>query len=162
MVIIRDEECGCARIAISPLFPNLLYTVCRSSNASPLPDNFQPGSSLGNADGQVFLWMSAVKDGTDLNTSRPQLHAQECSSQLLFSWRVNPWLVNYFSLCKNIFSWILCVEDFWKTRKSTKMLVHLWKGSIRMQVENLFSDKFFKQCDRVDKTKKLSLPVILP
>ena len=29
-VIIGDEEGGCARIAISPSFPNLLYTVCRS------------------------------------------------------------------------------------------------------------------------------------
>ena len=34
--IIGDEECGCARIAISPSFPNLLFTVCRSSIARPL------------------------------------------------------------------------------------------------------------------------------
>ena len=37
--------------------------------------------------------------------------------------------------------------------------------SIRMQVYlevgNLFSDKFFKKCDRVGKTKKFTLPVIL-
>ena len=40
MVIVGGEDGGCARIAISPSFPNLLYTVCRSSNVSPLPDTF--------------------------------------------------------------------------------------------------------------------------
>ena len=55
MAIIKDEDGGCARIAISPSFPNLLYTVCRSSNASPLTDTFQSCSSLGHADGEVFL-----------------------------------------------------------------------------------------------------------
>ena len=35
-----DEDGGFERIAISPSFPNLLYTVFRSSNASPLPDIF--------------------------------------------------------------------------------------------------------------------------
>ena len=34
--VIGDEEGGCARIAISPSFPNLLFTVCRSSIAIPL------------------------------------------------------------------------------------------------------------------------------
>ena len=34
-----DEVGGFERIAISPSFPNL-YTVFRSSNASPLPDIF--------------------------------------------------------------------------------------------------------------------------
>ena len=53
MAIVGDEDGDCARIAISPSFPNLLYTVCRSSNVSPLlstlfffRDNF---------DGDVFL-----------------------------------------------------------------------------------------------------------
>ena len=45
MAIVGDEDS--ARIAISPSFPNLLYTVCRSSNVSPLPDTFQPCSSSG-------------------------------------------------------------------------------------------------------------------
>ena len=35
MAIVGDEDGGCARIAISPSFPHLLYTVCRSSNVSP-------------------------------------------------------------------------------------------------------------------------------
>ena len=54
--IVGDEYGGCARIAISPSFSNLLYTVCRSSNVSPLPDTF---STLfffrDNFDGEVFL-----------------------------------------------------------------------------------------------------------
>ena len=54
MAIVGDED-G-ARIAISPSFPNLLYTVCRSSNVSPLPDTF---STLfffrDNFDGEDFL-----------------------------------------------------------------------------------------------------------
>ena len=56
--VIGDEECGCLRIAISPSFPNLLYTVCRSSIASPLrlPDIFlKLCCSLDNAEGEVFL-----------------------------------------------------------------------------------------------------------
>ena len=61
---IGDEDGGCARIAISTSFPNLLYTVYRSSNVSPLPDTF---SSLlffrDNFDGEVFLYKSAVKHG---------------------------------------------------------------------------------------------------
>ena len=40
MAIVGDEDGGCARIAISHSFPNLLNTVCRSSNVSPLPDTF--------------------------------------------------------------------------------------------------------------------------
>ena len=52
----RDEDGGCARIAISLSFPNLLYTVCRPSNISPPPDTF---STLlffrDNFDGEVFL-----------------------------------------------------------------------------------------------------------
>ena len=40
MEIVGDEDGGCATIAISPSFPNLLYTVCRSLNVSPLPDTF--------------------------------------------------------------------------------------------------------------------------
>ena len=67
MAIVGDEDGGCARIAISPSFPNLLYTVCRSSNVSPLPDTF---STLfffrDNFDGEVFLYKSAVKDSADL------------------------------------------------------------------------------------------------
>ena len=45
-----DEDGGFERSAISP-FPNLLYTDFRSSNVSPLPDIFQPCSSLGIANG---------------------------------------------------------------------------------------------------------------
>ena len=67
MAIVGDEDGGCARIAISPSFPNLLYSVCRSSNVSPLPDTF---STLfffrDNFDGEVFLYKSAIKDGADL------------------------------------------------------------------------------------------------
>ena len=48
-------------------FTVLLYTVCRSSNVSLLPDTF---STLfffrDNFDGDVFLYKSAVKDGADL------------------------------------------------------------------------------------------------
>ena len=56
------------RIAISP-FPNLLYTVFRSSNASPLPDIFSTMFFF-----RYCRWMTALKDGGDLDTSRPQLH----------------------------------------------------------------------------------------
>ena len=56
MAIVGDEDGGCARIAISSSFPNLLYTVCRSSNVSTLPGTF---STLfvfrDNFDGEVFL-----------------------------------------------------------------------------------------------------------
>ena len=56
MAIVGDEDGDYAKIAISPSFPNLLYTVCRSSNVSPLPDTF---STLffcrDNFDGEVFL-----------------------------------------------------------------------------------------------------------
>ena len=56
MAIIGDEDSGCARIAISPSFPNLLYTVCRSSNVSPLPDTFSTLFFFGdNFDGGVYL-----------------------------------------------------------------------------------------------------------
>ena len=51
-----DEDSSCARIAISSSFPNLLYTVCRSSNVSTLPGTF---STLfvfrDNFDGEVYL-----------------------------------------------------------------------------------------------------------
>ena len=104
--VIGDEEGGCARITISPLFPNLLYTVCRSwSIASPLrlPDIFlKLCSSLDNAGGRSFSGgggTSAVKDGIDLNTLRPLLHIQDCSSGILLSSRVSLWLKNYFSSC---------------------------------------------------------------
>ena len=56
MAIIGDEDGGCARIAISPSFLNLLIAVCRSLNVSPLPDTF---SALfffrDNFDDEVFL-----------------------------------------------------------------------------------------------------------
>ena len=56
MVIVGDEDGGCARIAISPSFPNLRYTVFRSSNVSPLPDTFSTLFFFGdNFDGKVFL-----------------------------------------------------------------------------------------------------------
>ena len=67
MAIVGDEDGGCARIAIRPSFPNLLYTVCGSSNVSSLPNTF---STLfffrDNFDGEVFRYKSAVKDGADL------------------------------------------------------------------------------------------------
>ena len=54
--MVGDEDGDCERIAISPSFPNLLYTVCRSSNVSPPPDTF---STLlfcrDNFDSEVFL-----------------------------------------------------------------------------------------------------------
>ena len=56
MAIIGDEDGGCARIAISPSFPNLLFAVCRSSNVSPPQDTI---SGLfffrDNLDDEVFL-----------------------------------------------------------------------------------------------------------
>ena len=58
MAIVGDEDGGCARIAISPSFPNRLYTVCRSSNVSPLPDTFSTVTLFffrDNFDGEVFL-----------------------------------------------------------------------------------------------------------
>ena len=67
MAIVGNVDGGCARNAISSSFPNLLYTVCRSSNVNPLPDTF---STLfffkDNFDGEVFLYKSAVKDSPDL------------------------------------------------------------------------------------------------
>ena len=56
IAIVDDEDGGCARIAISPSFPNLLYTVYRSSNVSPLPDTFSTFFFFGdNFDGEGFL-----------------------------------------------------------------------------------------------------------
>ena len=56
MAIVGDEDGGCARIAISPSFPNLLYTVYRSSNVSPLPDTFSTFFFFrDNFDGEGFL-----------------------------------------------------------------------------------------------------------
>ena len=56
MAIFGDEDSGCVRIAISPSFPSLLYTVCRSSNVSPLPDTFSTLFYLrDNFDGEVSL-----------------------------------------------------------------------------------------------------------
>ena len=57
MAIVGDEDGGGdARIAISPSFPNLLYTVCRSSNVSPLPDTFSTSFFFrDNSNGEVFL-----------------------------------------------------------------------------------------------------------
>ena len=56
MAIVGDEDGGCAGIAISPLLPNLPYTVCRSSNVSPLPNTFSTLFFLrDNFDGEVFL-----------------------------------------------------------------------------------------------------------
>ena len=56
MTIVEDEDGGCARIAISASYPNLLYTVYRSSNASTLPDTFSTLSFFrDNFDGEVFL-----------------------------------------------------------------------------------------------------------
>ena len=56
MAIIGDEDGGCAGFAISPSFRNLLYTVCRSSNVSPLPDTFSTLFFFGdNFNGEVFL-----------------------------------------------------------------------------------------------------------
>ena len=75
MAIIADEEGGCARIAISPSFPNLLFAVYRSSNVSPLQDTFSRLFFFrDNFDDKVFCLKSAVKDGADLkkNTSLPQ------------------------------------------------------------------------------------------
>ena len=108
MAIVGDEDGGCARIAISPSFPNLLYTVCRSSNVSPLPDTF---STLfffrDNFDGEVFLlqvcrerWRRSIN-----RTSCPQLHVQDRRSRRTTIAFVKGQSVskNYFSLCKNIF-----------------------------------------------------------
>ena len=54
MGIVGDED-G-ARIAISPSFPNLLYTVCRSSNVRPLPDTCLTLFFFrDNFDGEVFF-----------------------------------------------------------------------------------------------------------
>ena len=56
MAIVGDEDGGCAGIAISPLLPNLLYTVCRSSNVSLLLDTFSTLFFLrDNFDGEAFL-----------------------------------------------------------------------------------------------------------
>ena len=54
--MVGDEDGGCAGITISPSFPNLLYTVCRSSSVSPLRDTFSTLFFLRvNFDGEVFL-----------------------------------------------------------------------------------------------------------
>ena len=126
--IIGDEECGCARIAISPSFPNLLFTVCRSSIARPLSlfdiflnyalkcgrRSFSFGRGLGGGGGG---WLSAVNDGIDHNRLRPKLHAQDCSSGILLSSRVSLSLKNYFSLYENIFLCIIVVEGTLKQEK---------------------------------------------
>ena len=67
MATVGDENAGSARIAISPSFPNLLYTVCRSSDVSPLPDTFSTFFFFrDNFNVEVFLYKSTVKDGADL------------------------------------------------------------------------------------------------
>ena len=56
----------------------------------------------------------------------------------------------------------MCVEGRLKQEKKRGCwLVDGKVPSIRMQVGNLFSDKFFKQCDRVGKTKKKYTPCYL-
>ena len=116
MAIVGDEDGGCARIAISPSFPYLLYTVCRSSNVSPLPDTFSTLFSLGIiSTAKFFFYKSAVKDGADLainRTSCPQLHVQDRRSRRTTITFVKCQSVskNYFSLCKNIFYCILHVR----------------------------------------------------
>ena len=81
MANIGDEEGGCARIAISPSFPNLLFAVCRSSNVSPLQDC----SSLGIISMTKFFFKkTAVKDGADLkkiNHVLSPVHVKDRSSR---------------------------------------------------------------------------------
>lgn len=93
--VIGDEECGCARIVISHSFPNLLFTVCRSSIARPLSllDTFlnyalqcgRRSFSFGRGLGGGGRGESAVNYGIDHNRLRRQLHAQDCSSRILLS-----------------------------------------------------------------------------
>ena len=123
------------RIAISPSFPNLLYSVCRSYRGRSF---FLGGGGT-----------SAVKDGIDLNTLRPLLHI-DCSSGILLSSIVSLWLKNYFSLCGNIFSCIWIVEGSSKQEKAQGWLVRLWKSSIRIL---LVGNLFLKRDDRLQKKK---------
>ena len=123
MAIVGDEDGGCARIAISPSFPNLLYTVCGSSNVSPLPNTF---STLfffrDNFDGEVFLYKSAVKDSADLWIVHHVLSytykTVVLDGQLLLSSRVNL-RVKIISRCAKTFSSAscMCVEKRLKQEK---------------------------------------------
>ena len=169
MAIIGDEDGSCARFAISPSFRNLLYTVCRSSNVSPLPDTF---STLfffrDNFDGEVFLQKPAVKDGADLKTSimslaarmRPQFSTDNycfrqgsiCDSKIIFR-------------CAKKFSSAscMCVEELLKQEKVLGCFIDGKVPSIRMQVkqETFFLISFLNNVIESAKQKKFTLPVIL-
>ena len=59
VAIIGDEEGGCARIAMSPSFPNLLYTVDLQMSAY-FWILFQPCSSLGIISTAKFFFKSLL------------------------------------------------------------------------------------------------------
>ena len=103
---------------------------------------FQACSSLGNADGEVFLWQSAVKGGADLNTyiTPSQLHVQYRSSlwkTIVFVKGQSVTQKLLFVVRKHFLVHLVRWRTF-ETRKSTRMLVRRWKGSFREQVGNLF------------------------
>ena len=160
MAIVGDEDGGCARIAISPSFPNLLYTVCRSSNVSPLPDTF---STLflfrDNFDGEVFLLKSAVKYGVHHVLSYTY-KTVGLEGQLLLSSRVNLWVI-IISRCAKTFSSAscMCVEG----RLQGRWFVDGKVPSIRMQFkwETFFLTSFLNNVIESAKQKKFTLPAIL-
>ena len=156
-----------ARIAISPSFPNLLYTVGRSSNVSPLPDTF---STLfffrDNFDGEVFLkkvcckrWRRSIN-----RTLCPQLHVQDRRFRRTTIAFVKGQSVskNYFSLCKNISSAsCVCVEGRLKAEKIQGCWFVDGKiPSIRMQVrlETFSLISFLNNVIESVKQKKIYTP----
>ena len=144
MAIVGDENGGCARIAISPSFPNLLSAVCRSSNVSPLQDIC---SGLfffrDNFDDEVVSLKVCCKRWrrSRKNTSRPQPSARKrpqfstdnycfrqgssCDSKIIFC-------------CPKAFSSAscMCVEGLLKQEKVQRCwFVDGKVPSIRMQVK---------------------------
>ena len=118
---------------------------------------FQSCSSWGIADDEDFLWESALEYGGDPNESRPQLrglHLQHPSSLPQFS-------PKGLSLTQKVFfvvlKHLLKRRVRWRTFGTGKNTVMIGsslgiEGSIRiLQEGNFFSDKCFKQRERIGK-----------
>ena len=103
---LRDEDGGCARIAIRISFSNLRYTVCWSSNVNPPPDTFSTLLFFRKKSTAKFFFKLKVccKRWRRNRTSSPQLHVQDRRSRRTTIAFVKGQSVskNYFSLCKNI------------------------------------------------------------
>ena len=111
--------------------------LCRSSNGSPVPDTFQPCSSLEIILTGSFSLKACCKRWrrSKKSTSRPQLHVQDCRSR-----RITYYCFRQGSICDSeiifrcatTYSCASCaLKNFWKG-KSTRMLVGWWEGTFSL------------------------------